>query len=127
MADLSKHSMSESSVLTLRTPDKKLSDIEIDLVNKYSPRYVKARAQAFRELIDGGEKPDEDVSAEVSARICAKCTTGWRNLQWEGEDVEFSEEKAYEIYSDPQYGWMLDQVDGFIHKESNFLGKSQAG
>lgn len=59
------------------------------------------RAQ-YRET---GEMDDEAV-ARVARRAAARhLITDWKDIQIDGQDVPFSEDKAFEFFSDPRYEW----------------------
>ena len=127
MSDLSKFSLSQTSYIRVKTPDGKVSDLEIELYNKFTKQYERARAATLRigveKLVENKrEQMDTDEVRDQIALMLAKCTASWKNLEWDGEQVPFSEEKAYEIYSDPGFEWLLDQVDNFVHSSRNFLG-----
>lgn len=61
----------------------------------------------------------EQIEAQATT-LLAGCTVGW-NLRMDGKALEFSTEKAKELYSNPAYAWIREQVDSFIHQRQNFL------
>lgn len=127
MADLSTYSLEETSVLHVRAPNGEETDVKIELYNRFTRHYQRQRAKVYRSVIQArGDVSDTEID-ESTDRLLAACTAGWENLEWEGQAVEFSEEKAFELYSNPKLSWLREQVDEYMHRAGNFLGKSKKG
>jgi len=60
-----------------------------------------------------------DAPAEDVAEVLARATLDWRGLESGGEPLAYSEEAAYELYTNAPY--IADQVDRFIGQRSNFM------
>lgn len=131
MADLSKHELSESAVFEPILPDGSKSDAKITLAGRDSDVYNKAMVEASRNRlkrkIEKGEDPFEEMSTKDSddftIPIIAACTLSWEGVEWEGEPMECTPENAEKLYRNPKLGWLKRQVDRFIHRTGNYLGK----
>ena len=101
-----------------------LTDIYIQVVGIDSNEYRKAeRAMQNRrskQAQRGGKKliSAEALDIETIERL-ARCTKGWRGLTDNKKEIEFSYEKAIELYT--EYPLLRDQVEDFIGDRENFL------
>lgn len=118
--NLSDYQLEDTSTLKIRLPDGSQSDIEIDLYHQHTQHYRREQAKLLRAAAEGG-----DIEGK-SVELLASCTKGWRNIAWEGKELVFSRENALKLYSKPGLGWLVDQVDKFIHRPGNFLGKPKS-
>lgn len=69
-----------------------------------------------------GKRRGEKTIAEVEQQSCdllAHVTTGWENVIWEDEPLEFSIENAKMLYK--QRPWIRRQVDEFVAEAENFF------
>lgn len=60
-----------------------------------------------------GKKMDEDTSNELWVELLAKCTKGWKNVEEDGKQVEFSYDNAVRMYS--TYPFLRNQILSAIH------------
>lgn len=60
----------------------------------------------------------EEVEVE-SIELLARCTLGWENIEWEGNELSFNYENAKMIYT--ELLWLREQCVAFIEDRPNFL------
>ena len=78
---------------------------------------------AIRQRASGGDikpKTSEQIDAEELELLVA-CTKGFRNINWHGEDLNFTHQNAITLY---KIGWVKQQVNAAIVDISNFIKKS---
>ena len=99
-------------------------DIAITLLGKDSKKYrvadYAAKNKSMKTMRTG--QADAGLSIEMEDAIIdvlAAVTIGWKNLQENGVDLEFSEGTARKIYTD--YRWIADQVVAHVENRNNFL------
>lgn len=98
------------------------TDIQIDVVGVGSKIYKVEKAKIDQELQIAArrDKPlPEDVENELWIEMLAKCTKGWKNIELDGKSVEYSFEKAVEIYRD--FPFIRNQVLEQIHNIKGML------
>jgi hypothetical protein len=84
-------------------------------------------------------KPPKVTVAEATNRnasLLAAATVGWftqedqgvgkkplieQGVPWNGGRLQFSEEEAAKLYSDPAYDWLTKQVDDAVGELANFM------
>jgi hypothetical protein len=52
--------------------------------------------------------PAEEDEDEIE--LLAACTLGWRGLNSEGAELQFSQQEARKLYSNPELAWLRAQV-----------------
>ena len=62
---------------------------------------------------------DHTVSDEEASELLVACTTGWSGIVVDGEQVEFSEEAAMDLYC--KNSWIREQVDAFVGDRASFF------
>lgn len=78
-------------------------DATISVVGVGSRSYTQASAKYdayVRKQQERKKEPDPDTLEKLWCEVLAKCTTGWTNVEDDGEEVEFSVENAIRMYSD---------------------------
>lgn len=116
----------------------------IQVVGSSSERVRKLRDEQVNELLKAdfekqrnkGKAPTIDVAVKKNAKLSARATVGWYEQQpvTVGEKpkkidglpfgdtrIEFSEDAAIQLYSDPAYDWLYQQVDKAVGDLSNFM------
>lgn len=97
------------------------SPMTISLLGKDSEPYRRiTRANANKSLNKGRVKLTVEKFEQDGVDLLAAVTTGW-HIQFGQTMLEFSTAKAKELYSDPEYKWVQEQVDEFVAERSNFL------
>ena len=93
-------------------------DMYITIAGLDSTAYKKAVAKMKREML-------EDVDADEARRdALVAVTLSWRGFTSKGEDIEFSSERALELYKNAPY--IVDQADNFLTKRVNFMPSKDA-
>ena len=66
----------------------------------------------------------EDFDAEA-LDVAVFCTRSWTNF-FNADDslMQCDAPTVRQLYSDPQYSWLVDQVHTFINEPANFVGNS---
>jgi hypothetical protein len=89
-------------------------DMFITIAGIDSKLFRKVKNELRREILK-----DVDADTEgLRAKSLAEVTLGWRGFQSNGEDLEFSQEKAEQLYLNAPY--LMDQADNFINQRINF-------
>lgn len=105
-------------------------DVTISIVGMDSAVYRKVahaqRARRIKNIKPGSRNlPVSMDELEADAiEILAECTTGWKNLAFNGSELPFSKENAVMVYSSPKTGWVREQVDEAISDRANFSKES---
>ena len=69
------------------------------------------------------EQKGEQTAREAEEKACgmlAKVTTGFY-LVMDGKPLKFSVEAAKDLYFNPEYTWIREQVEAFIRERGNFI------
>lgn len=123
-----KASAEQGATLHLRNPftgEELFNDDEspmtISLLGKDSEPYRRTvRVTANKNLKAGRSTPSVEKFEQNGVDLLAAVTTGW-NIQFGEEKLEFSPAKVKELYSNPDFHWVQEQVDEFVAERSNFL------
>ena len=80
--------------------------------NKHLAKRAKLRGKITAEEL-------EDTAAEMLAAQ----TKGWKLINFEGEDIDFpfTKANAVELYSNPSFSWIHEQVNEFVDERANFI------
>jgi hypothetical protein len=62
--------------------------------------------------------PTVESIEQTAISACIACTLGWRNIVWDGVELEFSPENLQMLY---QEEWIRAQVDDAITDSTNFI------
>lgn len=126
-----KASAEQGSVLQLRDPftgeelfNDDNSPMTITLLGKDSEQYRRtSRMAANKNLKRGRNAPTVEKFEQDGVELLAAVTIDW-NLQWSEAKKEFSPAAVKELYADPDYRWVYEQVDEFVAERANFLTKA---
>lgn len=119
--DLSVFKPKDTYTFNLRHPstDERL-DIAITVFSSDSKKY---RAVVHKLRNDRMGKRSSKVSSEQIEKnamdILVACTESWRNMMFDGKDLECTPENVRMIYT--ELPWVYDQVDTHIGDRTNFL------
>jgi hypothetical protein len=89
-------------------------DMFITVVGVDSKLFRKVKNELRREILKDIDADTEGLRAKSQAEV----TLGWRGFQSEGEDLEFTQEKAEQLYINAPY--LMNQIDQFINNRLNF-------
>ena len=137
--NLSKFATKDSDALHLRNPatDELLYDevanadgsvtklpVEIVVNGPSSPAYRNAiTAMQNRMIKRGKQKQSAEAMREEGIDLLVACSVKANNLVLpDGSPID-NDAAFKKLYSDPQFGWLKDQVDAGLGDVSNFLGK----
>lgn len=106
----------------IRDLDDEETDAVVSVVGVGSRTFKQAKQK-----IDGqeavfakrGKTMDEDQSNELWVELLVKCTTGWKNVEEDGKQVEFSHDNATRMYM--AYPVLRNQVLAAIHDIKSML------
>lgn len=129
---LSSIKLAESSVLDVLNPETgEQCGAKITLM---SPEHPDARAHAMRIERERRSRAarskrlapeDPETQREQFIDRIAYMTLGWTGFEEDdGLPMAFSQERAREIYSNPAFAWVRDQVIEFIGERENFIARS---
>jgi hypothetical protein len=95
--------------------------VEIVLFGTSSKQYRNAvTAMQSRALKRGKKQPTIEEMRNESINLLVACTEKAVNLSYKGEALD-NAEAFRDLYSDPQFSWLKDQVDSALGDVSNFL------
>jgi hypothetical protein len=104
--------------MRVRGPDGNLTDCYITLVGVDSDLWDKVMTESRDTLIKAG-KQGRNAIVKIKAGMIADASLAWRGFTFNGEEIEFSREKALELYISAPY--IMTQCDGFIAERANFM------
>lgn len=96
--------------------DEMETDCSIDVVGVGSRVFKQAKQKIDNQesvYAKRGKKMDEDTSNDLWVELLAKCTKGWKNVEEDGKQMEFSFDNAVYMYS--SYPFLRNQVLAAIH------------
>ncbi len=89
-------------------------DSFIMLAGMDSKLFKKAETELHREILKDNNIDGDKLKAEA----LSKTTIGWRGFDYNGKELEFSQETAFKLYYNAPY--IMEQADNFIAKRANF-------
>jgi hypothetical protein len=93
------------------------SKIYQDAQHKIANKRMKG---AFRRTGIRIQLTSEEMEQET-IELVARCTLGWRNIEWKGQPLEYSYENAKMVYT--ELLWLREQCISFMEDRSFFLKK----
>lgn len=130
MFNLDSLALKDTTVLQLRHPvsDEPLFDGEavvgIELYGTASKQYRNAiTAMQNRALRRGNkQKPTAEQLRDEAVNLLVACSAAGVNLEYAGAPLD-NADAFREMYSDPKFSWVKDQVDEALGDVSRFLGQ----
>jgi hypothetical protein len=130
MFNLDTLSLKDTVELQLRHPvtdellfadEAKEKPVQIVIYGTSSKQYRNAvTAMQNRQLKRKQKTVSAEVMREESVELLVQCSEKAVNLSYKGKPV--ADADAFrELYSDPSFSWLKDQVDGALGDVSNFL------
>lgn len=95
-------------------------DVFITVLGVDSAEYKKAQHATSNRFLKKKKMKltSEEFDANALETLVA-CTTGWRNMVYEGEELPFTKNNVKMLYT--KVPWIREQVDEAIADRSNFL------
>jgi len=132
MFDLNSLSLKDTVELQLRHPvtdellfadEEKTKPVAIVLYGTSSKQYRNAiTAMQNRALKRGKKQPTAEAMREEGVELLVACSEKAINLSYKGAAVD-NDAAFRELYSDPSFSWLKDQVDAGLGDTSNFLNQ----
>lgn len=131
--DLKTLEQQDATDYSLKTPAGDKTDIVFQLAGPTHPvrQALEKRltGRGLRQLNKHGkvhfdEDPDELRDQQVDRLVL--CTLGWKNMEMEQKPYPFSQQNARELYSNPKFGWVRDQIDEALRAVENFIKPQSA-
>lgn len=119
--DLGTIKLAEQNWFVLNDPSGFPTDISICVVSRDSTTFKKAQsriAEVQKRKGKGLKQPEEE---KLWLELFAKCTVDWKNVEMNGKELECTFDNVMEIYSNPQYNFILEQVSAFLGDRENFF------
>jgi len=123
-------------ITAARDPDQPDAPLQVRIARLGNPKYRKAYQRLIEQFrVDRTEASDADVIREVVSRACAEAVLlDWRNMELDGEPIEYNVENAYRILADPRLNdfrdWVVAQASSMerfrAQRVSDDAGKSRA-
>lgn len=130
MFNLDSLSLKDTVTLQLRHPvsdellfadEDKKQPVSIVLYGTSSKQYRNAvTAMQNRALKRGKKQPTAEQMREESVELLVACSEKAINLSYKGEALD-NDAAFRDLYSDPSFSWLKDQVDSALGDVSNFL------
>lgn len=98
------------------------TEVIFKVVGKESKRHKEV---LNRQPIKAIENPTLGDFDNVEVQLTAACIVGWTGLTENGAPLAYSPEKALEIISTPELGYIRSQVEAFIMDRANFFRGSE--
>lgn len=98
------------------------TDCKIEVLGVGSRIHKQAQAKIDSQMAifeKRGKKMDDDQSNDLYIEMLAKCTKGWKNVEEDGKQVEFSYDNAVDMYT--KYPVLRNQVLSAIHDLKSML------
>ena len=92
----------------------------IDLLSSDTNNYKSEFNKLMKEARDQKGEQTARQAEEKACGMLAKVTTGW-HLVMDGKPLEFTTEAAKDLYFNPEYTWIREQVEAFMRDRSNFI------
>lgn len=117
----------------------------IQIIGSNSAPVRKLRDEQVNEMLKAdfekqrgkGKPPTVDGAVKKNAKLIARATVGWYEIDlsipvgqkpkkvdgmpFGDTRIEFSEDAAIQLYTDPEYEWLYSQVDKAVGDLSNFM------
>lgn len=101
----------------------KTKPVQVHIYGPGSSAYRNATLEMQnRQLKRGKKQISAEVLREESIDLLVACTASFENLAVDNVEVA-TKEQIKAVYSDPQLGWLKDQVDSALGDIANFLQK----
>ena len=121
--DLFSLKVSGSSKLIIKHPATGAdTDCVIELCGKDSTQFRDAYGELIKSVV--GKDHDQIDFAAIDAKAYAACTVSWENLEENGKAIECTPENILNIYTNPDYKWLHEQVVQFVGSRENFMQPS---
>lgn len=93
-----------------------------------SERYQEIKQRKVQETLDQkssrkAKKLSAKELAEAGVRDLADLTIGWTGFEFGKDEYPFTPENAFKLFTNPQYKWLVEQIDAFVSDRANFFGK----
>jgi hypothetical protein len=97
------------------------SKVSIHILGSSSKEYRDAiSALQTRQLKRGKKQASPELLREEATKILVACSVSTKNLAYKGEPVQRASQFE-EMYSDPRFSWLREQVDAALGDVANFL------
>ena len=94
--------------------------VKIYLIGAESKKFKEAMNEGLRRARKSKAEMTVDQADLETSKTLAAVTTGWENVIWEGQPLEFSKENAIMLYR--ERSWIREQVDSYVSNVKNFSG-----
>jgi len=98
-----------------------LDGMTITLRGADSTLYRQRLAEWRRKFLNTNKVPGVSDAEEQAMECRVACTVKWKGMELNGKPYECTPENVRELYSNPGYSWIVEQVDAFIQERSNFF------
>lgn len=93
-----------------------------------SPAMIAAAREFDREQAGKGKQDDADEMMRLRrAHLTIAAVTGWSGFGFGEAETKYTPAKAAEIFGDPEYQWICEQVCRFGAARRNFMPKPKSG
>lgn len=104
-----------SKPITMVHPDHGVTDFIVVVRSPLSREH----SNAMHTIVSNAKSDKSDIDWLVS-QACA-LVEGWSGLEDEDGEIPFSLEKVIEIFSKPEYYWMVDQVLEVVSEKKGYM------
>jgi len=89
-----------------------------------APAMIAAAREFDKEQASAEKKPDADEAMRLRrAHLTTAAVTGWSNFGIGEDETKFTPAKARDLFADPEYQWICEQVCRFGASRRNFTPK----
>lgn len=115
--------------LEIKLPTGESTGIIFKVVGQDSKQFKAVSGKWIELSLDAakGKKVNPDQMFQARAEMAAACVVGWSNLDDENDlPIPYSPEKALELLAQPEFSFIVEQLDAFVTERVNFFRKSEA-
>lgn len=99
----------------------------VNLFGPASKQFAKAKAAQSNKIVDrmkrkGKSSQSADQNIAETAEFLSGCTESWENVEYQG--ITETNALSHAIYSDPEIGFIADQVSKELNEWGNFTKPS---
>jgi len=120
--DMTEHANRGAQLQVLHPVNKTpIEGMIITLLGTDSTLYRQRFAAWRQKFINTNNVPGINDAEEQAMECRAACTVNWKGMERDGKPYECTPQNVRELYSNPGYSWLVEQVDAFIQDRSNFF------
>lgn len=121
--DLSSLFASDTAEIQIKHPKtgETLEGVSITVAGNASEEYRRVRTELAKRRIESSRSITVEELENSAMRMLVACIKGWKGIQMNGVDYPFSAANAKELFGNPGYYWLKEQVEAGVGDVANFI------